>query len=487
MVVPGMHRQESVRGPNKNPFSEEVMQAIDTKADSKIAVKSKGATAKLPHLVTALPGPKAKQLVERDRAVVSPSYTRDYPLVAKTGRGAMIEDVDGNIFLDFAAGIAVVATGHCHPEVVAAIQRQAAELIHMSGTDFYYPNLIELAEKLASIAPGKEPKRVYFGNSGAEAIEAAIKLVKYHTKRDMLIAFHGSFHGRTMGALSLTASRSIQRKGFGTLLSGVFHMPFPDTYRGTYGIRPEFASADCLSYLENELFRRRVDPEEVAGIFIEPIQGEGGYLPAPADFLQGLQRICRKYGILFVADEVQSGMGRTGKWWASDHAGIEPDIICTAKGIASGMPLSAMIARADVMNWVPGAHASTFGGNPVCIAASLATIGLLERQYMANAAHMGDYIMKRTADWCEKHKIVGEVRGKGLMIGIEFVRDQKTKEKATDLRNKLVQMAFHKGLLVLGSGDTTLRLCPPLLIDEAQADFALNTLDACITEVERSL
>ena len=463
------------------------MPAIDTKVDSKIAAKSNGAAAKLPHLVSALPGPKAKQLVERDAAVVSPSYTRDYPLVAKIGRGAMIEDVDGNTFLDFAAGIAVCATGHCHPEVVAAIQKQASELIHMSGTDFYYPNLVELAEKLASIAPGKAPKRVYFGNSGAEAIEAAIKLVKYHTKRDKLIAFHGAFHGRTMGALSLTASRSIQRKGFGTLLSGVFHMPFPDTYRGTYGIRPESASADCLSYLENELFRRRVDPEEVAGIFIEPIQGEGGYLPAPADFLQGLQRICRKYGIMFVADEVQSGMGRTGKWWASDHAGIEPDIICTAKGIASGMPLSAIIARADVMNWVPGAHASTFGGNPVCIAASIATLGLLERQYMDNAARMGDYIMKRTADWREKHKIVGEVRGRGLMIGIEFVRDQKTKEKANDLRNKLVQMAFHKGLLVLGSGDTTLRLCPPLLIDEAQADFALDTLEACITELERSL
>ncbi len=454
------------------------MQAIDTNADSKISAKSNGAAAKLPHLVTELPGPKAKQLVQRDAAVVSPSYTRDYPLVAKIGRGAMIEDVDGNTFLDFAAGIAVCATGHCHPDVVAAIQKQASELIHMSGTDFYYPNLVELAEKLASIAPGKTPKRVYFGNSGAEAIEAAIKLVKYHTKRDKLIAFHGSFHGRTMGALSLTASRSIQRKGFGTLLSGVFHMPFPDTYRGTYGIRPESASADCLSYLENELFRRRVDPEEVAGIFIEPIQGEGGYLPAPADFLQGLQRICRKYGIMFVADEVQSGMGRTGKWWASDHAGIEPDIICTAKGIASGMPLSAIIARADVMNWVPGAHASTFGGNPVCIAASIATLGLLERQYMANAARMGDYIMKRTADWREKHKIVGEVRGRGLMIGIEFVRDQKTKEKATDLRNKLVQMAFHKGLLVLGSGDTTLRLCPSLVIDEAQADFALDTLEA---------
>jgi 4-aminobutyrate aminotransferase len=442
---------------------------------------------KLPHLVTALPGPKAKQIVKRDTEFVSPSYTRDYPLVAKTGHGAMIEDVDGNTFLDFAAGIAVVATGHCHSEVVAAIQKQASELIHMSGTDFYYPNMVELAEKLASIAPGKEPKRVYFGNSGAEAVEAAIKLAKYHTKRDKLVAFHGAFHGRTIGALSLTASRAVQRKGFGTLLSGVFHMPFPDTYRGTYGVRPETASADCLSYLENELFRRRVDPEEVAGIFIEPIQGEGGYLPAPADFLQGLQRICRKYGIMLVMDEVQSGMGRTGKWWAGDYAGIEPDIICTAKGIASGMPLSAMIARASVMDWKPGAHASTFGGNPVCIAASLATIRLIEKQYMANAARMGEYIMRKTVDWREKHKIVGDIRGRGLMIGIEFVRDQKTKEKAPELRNQIVERAFYKGLLVLGSGDTTLRLCPPLLIDEEQADFALRTLDGVISEIEREM
>src|SRR6201997_5173698 len=396
------------------------MQAIDTKIGTKVEAKNSG----LPHLVTALPGPNAKKLVERDQHVVSPSYTRDYPLVAKRGLGAMVEDVDGNIFLDFAAGIAVVATGHCHPEVVAAIQKQAAELIHMSGTDFYYEGMPELAKKLGEISPGAEPKRVYFGNSGAEAIEAAIKLTKYHTKRDKLIAFHGAFHGRTMGALSLTASRAVQRKGFGTLLSGVFHMPFPDTYRGTYGVRPEHASTDCLSYLENELFRRRVDPEEVAGIFIEPIQGEGGYLPAPADFLQGLQRICRKYGIMFVADEVQSGMGRTGKWWAADHAGIEPDIICTAKGIASGMPLSAIIAHADVMNWVPGAHASTFGGNPVCIAASLATIRLLEEKYMENARRVGEFILRRTADWTKRFKCVGEVRGRGLLIGIEFVRDQ---------------------------------------------------------------
>jgi 4-aminobutyrate aminotransferase len=452
------------------------MQATETNVETK-----------LPHLITPLPGPKAKQIVERDRQVLSPSYTRDYPLVAKRGHGAVIEDVDGNSFLDFAAGIAVVSTGHCHPDVVAAIQKQAAELIHMSGTDFYYPNMVELAEKLASIAPGKGPKRVYFGNSGAEAVEAAIKLAKYHTKRDKLVAFHGAFHGRTMGALSLTASRAVQRKGFGTLLSGVFHMPYPDTYRGTYGIRPENASADCLSYLENELFRRRVDPDEVAGIFIEPIQGEGGYLPAPAEFLQGLEKICHKYGIMLVADEVQSGMGRTGKWWAVDYAGVEPDIICTAKGIASGMPLSAIITKASVMDWTPGAHASTFGGNPVCIAASLVTLGLIERTYMANAARMGEFIKQKMANWTERHKIVGEVRGRGLMIGVEFVRDQKTKERAPDLRNRIVQMAFHKGLLVLGSGDTTLRLCPPLIIDEEQAEFAVRTLDGIITEIERTL
>jgi 4-aminobutyrate aminotransferase len=441
----------------------------------------------LPHIVTELPGPKGEQIVGLDHKFISPSYTRDYPLVAKRGHGALIEDVDGNTFLDFAAGIAVVATGHCHPDVVAAIQKQAAELIHMSATDFYYPNMVELAQKLASIAPGKEPKRVFFGNSGTEAVEAAIKLARYHTKRDKLIAFHGAFHGRTMGSLSLTASKSTQRKGFGSLVPGVFHMPFPDTYRGTYGVRPENASEDCLSCLVNELFRRCVDPEEVAGIFIEPIQGEGGYLPAPAKFLQGLAEICRKYGILLVVDEVQCGMGRTGKWWAVDHAGVEPDIICTAKGIASGMPLGAIIARASVMNWTPGAHGSTFGGNPVCIAASLATLSLLERRYIANAAQMGEFILRETADWTKKHKIVGEVRGKGLMIGIEFVRDQRTKEKAPDLRNRIIQLAFRKGLLVLGSGDTTLRVSPPLVVDEEQVGFALRTLDACIHEVERSL
>jgi len=445
------------------------------------------AELKLPHLVTPLPGPKARQMVERDRRVVSPSYTRDYPLVAKTGRGAMIEDGDGNTFLDFAAGIAVVATGHCHPEVVAAIQKQAAELIHMSGTDFYYPGMVELAEKLASIVPGKGAKRVYFGNSGTEAIEAAMKLARYHTRRNNFIAFHGCFHGRTLGSLSLTASKAVQRKGFGPLLGGVFHAHYPNSYRGTCGGRPECAAADALAYLENELFKRMTDPEDVAAVFVEPIQGEGGYIPAPAEFLQGLERLCRQHGILLVVDEVQSGMGRTGKWWAAEHAGIEPDMICAAKGIASGLPLGAVIARAEVMDWKAGAHASTFGGNPVAIAASLATIRLLEQGLMANAAHMGEYILGRMSGWRERHRSVGDVRGKGLMIGIELVRDQKTKEPAPELRRHVLDMAFQKGLLVLGAGESTLRLAPPLVIDEEQAEFAVRTLDACIGEAEHAL
>jgi 4-aminobutyrate aminotransferase len=435
---------------------------------------------KLPKINMPLPGPNAKRIVEEDAKWVSPSYTRDYPLVAKRGYGAMVEDADGNVFLDFAAGIAVCSTGHCHPDVVAAVQKQAAELMHMSGTDFYYEGMPKLASKLSAIAPGKEAKRVYFGNSGAEAIEAAIKLAKYHTGRDKIIAFEGAFHGRTMGALSLTASKSTQRKGFGTLISGVFHMPYPDTYRGMYGKGPETVVADCLGYLENELFKRRVDPEEVAGIFVEPIQGEGGYMPAPVEFLQALQAICRKYGIMLVADEVQSGMGRTGKWWASDHAGIEPDIITSAKGIASGMPLSAVIARESVMNWKPGAHASTFGGNPVCIAAALATMELLESKYIKNAENVGNHIMKLTADWTQKYKNVGNVRGRGLMIGIELVKDQKTKEKAPELRNRIIDAAYHKGLLILGSGENTIRFCPPLVIDEEQAEFAVKTLGELI-------
>ncbi len=440
---------------------------------------------KLPRLSGSLPGPKAKKLVALDNKFISPSYTRGYPLVAKTGRGAIIEDVDGNRFLDFAAGIAVVATGHCHPDVVAAIQKQASELIHMSGTDFYYENMVELAEKLAEIAPGKDEKRVYFGNSGTEAIEAAMKLARYHTKRDKFIAFYGCFHGRTMGSLSLTASKAVQRKGFGPLLGGVIHMPYPDTYRAL-GQNADESTAQCLDFLENQIFHRLADPADIAAIFIEPIQGEGGYVAAPPPFLQKLQAICRQHGILLVADEVQCGMGRTGKWWASNHANIEPDIVCTAKGIASGMPLGAIIARSSVMNWEPGAHASTFGGNPVCVAASLATIDLLEKKYMENARKMGEIILAKIADWPEKYRIVGDVRGKGLMIGVEIVQDKKTKERAPGLRNKIVDRAFLKGLLILGAGENTIRLAPPLVIDEEQAEYAVRALGECIAEAERS-
>jgi 4-aminobutyrate aminotransferase len=441
---------------------------------------------KLPVLLTPLPGPKAKDVIARDAQFVSPSYTRGYPLVAKKGSGAIVEDVDGNQFLDFAAGIAVVSTGHCHPRVVEAIQKQAAELIHISGTDFYVPNLVELAERLAAVAPGKEAKKVYFGNSGTEAIEAAIKLAKYHTRRDKIIAFHGCFHGRTLGALSLTASKAVQRKGFGSLLGGVFHIPYPNSYRCPYGNPSPCTCVESATFLEREIFKRLVDPEEVAAVFIEPIQGEGGYVPAPKEFLLELQRICRKNGILLVCDEVQSGMGRTGKWWAGDHAGIEPDILCVAKGIASGMPLSATIARASVMDWKPGAHASTFGGNPVSVAAALATMELLASQYIENAKRMGDFLQSRMAGWPERHKIVGDVRGKGLMIGIEIVRDQKTKERAGEFRNDIVNRAFEKGLLLLGAGENSIRVAPPLMIDEEQADFAARTLESCIADVEKS-
>ena len=441
---------------------------------------------KLPLLVTPLPGPNAKRVIAKDAQFVSPSYTRGYPLVAKSGRGAMVEDVDGNVFLDFAAGIAVVSTGHCHPLVVEAIQKQAAELIHISGTDFYLPSLVELAERLAGIAPGTEAKKVYFGNSGAEAIEAAIKLARYHTRRDKIIAFHGCFHGRTLGALSLTASKAVQRKGFGALLAGVFHIPYPNSYRCPYGNPSPCTCVESATFLETEIFKRLVDPSEVAAVFIEPIQGEGGYVPAPKEFLIELQRICRKHGILLVADEVQSGMGRTGKWWAGDHAGLEPDILCVAKGIASGMPLSATIARASLMDWTPGAHASTFGGNPVSVAAALATLDLLETQYIENARRMGVFLMDRMADWPVCHKIVGDVRGKGLLIGVEIVRDQKTKERAGDLREAIVNRAFEKGLLLLGAGENTIRVAPPLMISEEQADFAVRTLEQCISEVEAS-
>ena len=441
--------------------------------------------AKLPVLKTALPGPNARRIIDGDARLISPSYTRSYPLVIRRGRGAMVEDVDGNLFLDFSAGIAVVATGHSHPEVVAAIREQAADFIHMSGTDFYYESMVTLAGKLEKIAPGDSPKRVFYTNSGAEAIEAAMKLARYATGRKDFIAFHGCFHGRTYGALSLTSSKTTQRDRFGPFLSGVFHAPYANPYRCPLGAAPADCARACLGYLENTILRGVTSPEEVAAIFVEPIQGEGGYLVPPAEFLHGLEKLCRRHGILLVADEVQSGMGRTGKWWASDHVGITPDIITSAKGIASGLPLGAMIARADLMDWKPGAHASTFGGNPVAIAAALATHRLLEGGLIENARRLGEHIFGKLADWPARHKLVGQVRGRGLMIALELVRNQETKEPAVAERDAVVEGAFNRGLLLLACGPNAVRLMPPLVIDQEQADCALRILDEVLTEVEK--
>ncbi len=437
----------------------------------------------LPNLVTSLPGPKAREIIQRDQAVISPSYTRCYPLVVKRGEGAIVEDVDGNRFLDFNAGIAVVATGHAHPRVVSAIQKQAAEFLHMSGTDFYYEGMVRLAEKLAALTPGDVPRRVYFGNSGAEAIEAAIKMARYHSGRDKFIAFFGGFHGRTMGALSLTGSKVTQRRGFHPMLP-VQHIPYPYCYRCPYNKEPSTCDVECVKVLEDRLFKTILPADEVAAIFVEPIQGEGGYLVPTAKFHQELRRIADKYGILLVHDEIQSGMGRTGRMFASEHFGVTPDIVTLAKGIASGMPLAATVARAEVMNWPPGAHASTFGGNPVSIAAALATIELLEESLIANAAAMGAHLMSRMKTWPQRFKYVGDVRGLGLMIGIEIVRDQQTKEPAPDLRDRLEMLAFERGLLILGCGANSIRVCPPLVITRDQADHALDTLEQCLRALE---
>src|SRR6267142_7253251 len=364
-----------------------------------------------PNIKTKLPGPNAQRVLAGDKQYLSPSYTRSYPLVAKRGRGVVIEDVDGNEFLDFSAGIAVTSTGHCHPEVVAAIQKQAGELIHMSGTDFYYESLVTLAERLSKNAPMPGPHKIYYGNSGTEAIECALKLARYHTKRQQVIAFFGAFHGRTMGALSLTASKPQQKRRFAPLVPGVTHVRYPDVYREGAKDAEAFALS-CARFIEDKLFKTTLPPEEVAAIFVEPVQGEGGYVVAPDVFMQELRRICDRHGILLVVDEVQSGAGRTGKWWAVEHTGVEPDIICMAKGIASGMPLGITMSKAEIMDWVPGSHASTFGGNPICIAAAMATLDVLEREGVQNAAKVGGGLLDRMRDWPSKYRIVGEVRGR---------------------------------------------------------------------------
>jgi 4-aminobutyrate aminotransferase len=432
-----------------------------------------------PKLKTALPGPLAKKAVAEDDRLISPSYTRSYPMVAKSGRGIRVTDVDGNEFLDFAAGIAVNSTGHCHPEVVKAIQQQAGELLHMSGTDFYYEHLTKLADRLSAIAPMKGPHRFYYGNSGAEAVECALKVARYHTGRQNIISFLGGFHGRTMGALSVTGSKPQQKRRFSPLVPGVHHVRYPYTYRGCSGdekAQEQFAF-DCARYIEDRLFKTILPPEEVAAIILEPIQGEGGYVVAPDNFLREIRSICDRHGILLIADEVQSGVGRTGRWWAIEHSGVEPDIVCIAKGIASGMPLGICMTRAEVMDWVPGSHASTFGGNPVCIAAAMATLDIIERDALKNSISVGAKMFERLRPWTDKYANVGEVRGRGLMIGVEIVKDRNTREPVAKLRDRVVDLAFERGLLILGCGETSIRLCPPLVVNEREAQIALDILE----------
>jgi 4-aminobutyrate aminotransferase len=446
-----------------------------------------------PLIKTPLPGPRARAIIERDRRVVSPSYTRGYPLVIERASGSVVEDVDGNFFLDCAAGIAVNACGHSHPDIIAAIVDQAQKFLHMSGTDFYYEPQVRLAEELAAVAPvgSDDPNdfraKLFFANSGAEAIEASLKLARYSTGRPNIIAFFGGFHGRTMGALAVTASKTVQRRGFGPFMPGVFHAPYADCYRCPLQLRPESCAAECLDFIEHQLLVHLVSPDEVAAVLVEPIQGEGGYVVAPDVFLARLRELTRQHGMLLIADEVQSGMGRTGKMFAIEHSGVRPDVIAVAKGIASGLPLGVSIARADLMTWPPGAHASTFGGNPVSCAAALATLNLLRTRVMANAADVGAHLLAGLKALQDRHRLIGDVRGRGLMVGVELVRDRATKERATSERDAVVNGAFERGLLILGAGKNTVRFSPPLVLTRDEAETAVRIFDEALTEVERDV
>ena len=418
------------------------------------------AEAEAPHLVTEIPGPRARAHLERDARVTSPSLPRAYPFVPRRGAGSVVEDVDGNRFLDLNAGIAVTSTGHAHPKVVAAIQRQAAELIHYSASDFYLPIYAEVCEALDRIAPMRGPVRSFLTNSGTEAVEAALKLARYHTGRQYAIAFYGSFHGRSYGAVTLGASKAKYRAGFGPMLPGVLHSFYGD-----------------FEHIERVLFRHLVSPREVAAIFVEPVLGEGGYIVPPEGWLAYLRELCDEHGILLVADEVQSGMGRTGRMWAIQHFGVEPDILLSAKGIASGMPLGAMVAREELMTWETGAHGSTYGGNPLSCAAALATIELVEGGLAENAAQVGAVLLEGLRGIRERHPdLVAEVRGLGLMIGVAF----RGHEQAVAVE----QAAFRRGLLVLGCGEDAIRMSPPLVFREDQAKTALEVFEEAIAEVE---
>lgn len=435
-----------------------------------------------------IPGPRAAEIIARDQQVLSPSLPRSYPLVIDHGSGAEVWDVDGNRYIDFMTGIAVTSTGHSHPDVVEAIRRQAEKFLHICLADFHYEIAVELAEKLNAIAPFREEAQVFFSNSGAEAIETAIKLARYTTKRQYFISFQGAFHGRTIGALSLTASKYKQKQGFAPLMPGVVHVPYPNAYRpALQGIANQDYGEAVVDYIENTVLHNYVPADEVAAVFVEPILGEGGYVVPTPGFFPALRALCDRHGILLVADEVQSGMGRTGKWWAIEHFGVEPDIVTSAKGLASGMPLGAVIARKRLMTWPPGAHGSTFGGNPVSCAAALATLRLIENGLMENAAEMGSYMLGQLRAMELRHPLIGEVRGKGLMIGIEIVSDRARRTPAPELRDRIVDEAFPQGLLLLGAGDSAIRLMPPLVVSREIIDEALVILDSTLTAVESEL
>ena len=441
-------------------------------------------SAKKPEIGTALPGPKGRAIIEADAQFVNPGYTRpSFKLVAERAQGVWVEDVDGNFFLDCAAGIAVCSTGHCHPEVVRAIQEQATQLIHISGTDFYYRHLPQLAQKLEEIVPIAGPTRTHFGNSGTEAVEAALKLAMHATGREKFIAFFGGFHGRTLGSLALTSSKTAQRLGFKRQVLDVVHVPYPNEYRNPFRddeCGDGGAAQGALNWIENRLFKTTTPPEEVAAIVVEPVLGEGGYIPAPKGFLNGLRRICDEHGILLILDEVQSGMGRTGKMFASEHYDARADIVCIAKGVASGLPLSACVSRADLMDWKPGAHASTFGGNPVAIAAAMKTIELLERELVENAAAVGAYLKSGLEKLMSKHECIGDVRGLGLMLGVEFVKDRSTKKPDPELRDRVEIASFERGLILLGAGPNSIRWSPPLILSRENVDVALDIFDHAI-------
>jgi 4-aminobutyrate aminotransferase len=434
-----------------------------------------------PKLVCPLPGPRARAVIERDARTMSQNYRKDYPLVVDHAAGQVVVDVDGNRFLDFAAGIAVASTGHCHPDVVAAVKRQSERLLHLCATDFYNEDVVTLAEGLARRAPGPGPWRVFFANSGAEVVEAAIKLARLRTGRPKIVAFYGAFHGRTYGALTLTASKPVQRRGYAPLLPEVLHTHYAYCYRCPVNRHPDTCKVECLDLLTETMFSTTTDPGEIAAVIVEPVQGEGGYVVPHAGFLPRLREVTRQHGILLIADEVQCGMGRTGRMFASEHFGLEPDIITLAKGIASGMPLGALIARDDIMQWQSGGHGSTFGGNPVSVAAGLATLRLLEEKLIANSERVGRVLMTALRDRLGAHAVVGDVRGLGLMIGVEIVRDRFRREPAPELRERILEEAFRRGLLLLGCGRSTIRLAPPLIVDEEDAAMAARILEEAVT------